>query len=193
MRSGWSVWVKLRQNFWKTHMCGAGVCCAKSYYAQSVQVCQNWMHINTLLLSELNWMSCFDGKNQRLFCCDTFNLKFWLSRKVTMFYKICCKLDLNFKADFIIRIMKNVSFWPLRWFELRRFPKKAELSKYHNIGRISACSNVNMIPLRFHAEITQWGATFLKLNNSTLLLNSVSFRVSWSCPTSSLLPASLNE
>ena len=38
-----------------------------------------------------------------------------------------------------------------RWIE-PRFPKKAELSKYHNIGRISACSNVNMIPQRFHAE-----------------------------------------
>ena len=38
-----------------------------------------------------------------------------------------------------------------RWIE-PRFPKKAELSKYHNIGRISAFSNVNMITQRFHAE-----------------------------------------
>ena len=43
-------------------------------------------------------------------------------------------------------------FLTFRWWIQLRFLKKAELSKYHNIGRISACSNVNMIPQRFHAE-----------------------------------------
>ena len=32
----------------KTHTCGAGVCGVKSYCAQSVWVCQNWLHTNTL-------------------------------------------------------------------------------------------------------------------------------------------------
>ena len=52
--SRWSVLVW--QNFQKTHMCGAGVCGVKSYCAQSVRVCQNWLHTNTLLTSMLD---CF--------------------------------------------------------------------------------------------------------------------------------------
>ena len=34
--------------FQKTHTCGAGVCGVKSYCAQSVRVCQNCLHTNTL-------------------------------------------------------------------------------------------------------------------------------------------------
>ena len=37
------------QNYQKTHTCGVGVCGVKSYCAQSVRVCQNWLHTNTLL------------------------------------------------------------------------------------------------------------------------------------------------
>ena len=43
-----SVRVWVRQNFQKTHTCSVRVCGAKSYCAQSVRVCQNWLHTNTM-------------------------------------------------------------------------------------------------------------------------------------------------
>ena len=46
--SRWSVRVWVWQKILKTHMCGVGVCGKKSYCVQSVQVCQNWLHTNTL-------------------------------------------------------------------------------------------------------------------------------------------------
>ena len=47
------MWVWVRQNLQKTHTCSVGVCGAKSYCAQSVRVCQSWLHTNTLLKSRL--------------------------------------------------------------------------------------------------------------------------------------------
>ena len=40
--------MRVWQNFQKMHMCGVGVCGVKSYCAQSVLMCKNWLNTNTL-------------------------------------------------------------------------------------------------------------------------------------------------
>ena len=47
--------VGVANEIWKTHKCVAGLCRMKSYCAQSVQVCLNWLHTNTLLKSQKEW------------------------------------------------------------------------------------------------------------------------------------------
>ena len=52
------VWVQ--QKIKKTHMCGVGVCGMKSYCAQSVRVCQNLLHANTLKKTQISIITKYE-------------------------------------------------------------------------------------------------------------------------------------
>ena len=44
----------MRQKIEKTHRCGVGMYRNKSYCAQRVRVCKNWLHTNTLTILNKN-------------------------------------------------------------------------------------------------------------------------------------------
>ena len=67
------VWQEIQ----KTHMCGGGVCGIKSYCVQSVRVCQNWLHTNTLVLIRLTEPDFHNHKNIGWLWCSRILLQHW--------------------------------------------------------------------------------------------------------------------